>query len=273
MFSYLRWKKHAFLMAGKGSGDWWLPPGLEVTDCIAAYQFKDVENETIAKTNLVNPETYTIRNDNSATWDVDNGYFLQNTKYLNSSGIQNETQIGTMIVRYALPNNDNDELIQMTNIHIGGKYDSYYHFVYAARFKISYIKNGEQQYTASSKPGIVYQWLGQSASASNSDYQILKYALGNQDVTQTGVLGASVWLNSSDKKTCGLWLDGTKITDSNSFKTITGVTQIVNSGMGNINSQSLSPSATGHYVIAAAYYKPNLSTEQHAYVAEAMLDI
>lgn len=258
-------------MAGKGNGgNWWLPPGLDESACIAAYQFKRAESASASLINLVNPEKYNLNVNNNPEWDEDKGYFLKGTGFLNATDIKNEEQIGTMIVRYELPSTDNDELIQMTNIRLSGKYDSFYHFVFAARFQLSYMKNGSQQYATSQYPGIAYQYIG--TNPNDSDYQVLKYALGNTVAPQTGVLGASVWLNSTNnKKTCGLWLNGELITGE--FKSENNVTSIINSGMGNVNNQTLSPSATGHYVIAAAYYKPNLSTAFHNAIAEMMLEI
>ena len=265
--SYLQWKKHAILMAGKGSaGQWWLPPGLDPSDCIAAYQFKDVETETIARTNLVNPNTYSpISKNNSPEWDTEKGYFLQNTSFLNATNIDLEDEIGTMIVRYS-GFSTSDNLVQMTNIRRQNVANSFYHFVYAARFQIEYIEGGTQRTLTSENPGIVYYWRG-AQGVSNPDYK-LKYCLAEAPVATSGVLGASVWVNDNDNLQGGLWMDGVRLTTHGN--TIENVTGIVNRGMGNTNDQTLSPSATGHWVIAAAYYKPRLSQDHHAWVADAM---
>ena len=277
MFDYLHRKKMAFMMASEPSivtDGWYLPPGIELSQCIAAYQFIGRVNGT-AVTNSqssalkdLTGHGHTLTN-YSGTWSSTDGYLLQSTAYLQNSSMKDESNIGTLIVRYKLASGNNDDFIQLTNVRKQNVGDSFYFFIPALRFKIEYTKNGSQQTFSSQNPGVVYQWYGADGSVNRSDYRDLIYAVADTAAPNSGVLGTSVWLNeTTQKKGRSMYVNGAICTMNTT--TVSNVTGISSSTMGNTNQKTLTGSQTGIYLLAAVFYDTNLSTAQHLWVAERL---
>ena len=248
MAGYLEWKRDAMI----GAVPWWNIGNPD--DCIAAYQFKGVSNETTALTDLTG-HGYNLNKNFDPQWDSTQGYFLQNNKFLNATELHNVETIGTIVVRYAGLTKSETELVQFTNIKAQGYYDFYHHFVFSARLKFSYLRanySTSWEWVDMNRQGIVSKWILNPNNAYWNEMLVYNYA--NVDLCKdyrSGVLAST--RNQ-------LFLNGAKITTTE--KRIQHVTQMQNAGMGNQNNQTLSPSKTGHWVIAAAYYKPTITSEQ-----------
>lgn len=98
MSSYLEWKKRAIIMS---SGGWWLPPNFDLSDCLAAYQFKGAGSEASALSDLTG-NGKTLTKTGTVTFDNNTGYtFAAGNMAVRSLNNTEVTDIKSVIIRYS----------------------------------------------------------------------------------------------------------------------------------------------------------------------------
>ena len=272
MYQYLNWKKKAMLMA---ANTFWLPSGLSIENCIAAYQFKGASSETVARRDLtgngytmyVYTETDDAQStgDHAPTWSASSGFtfdavYRGRSGFLNNNDL-NQQNIKAAVVRYSgLTQNNRGYLLTA-----GGSAGTA--FLYAATTVVYYTAYSEGSYTAQVQnyggPGFVT-----SAYSSPTWVGTVGYTTTSKN---SGVVGANFATNKA------LYIDGVKTTttSSPSGKTFTDVNTGENQGrtFGNSRrSYSDLGNATfaGKSIIAAAFFGVELTDAQHKEVADMM---
>ena len=95
--NYLEWKKRAFLSAGGGS--WFLPSGIDIADCIAAYQFIGAESKAMSCHDWTE-HGYELTMD-WITWSAEDGISSgDDNGRVNQVDLSNRTDVITQVVRY-----------------------------------------------------------------------------------------------------------------------------------------------------------------------------
>ena len=243
---YLEKKRDAMV----GMSKWYIVPGLSMSDCIAAYKFKGARNETEALTDLTG-HGYNLAKNLNPEWNASKGYNLKDG-FLNNSSLRDVDKIGTVVIRYSgLPSAG---AIQLTNIKAQGAYDYFKHFTVAARLRFTYYRadyeGTDGNDVSLNVPGIMSKWVVNNPNDSKNEQ--LTYRYGSVNLYQgyrTGVLAAT---------RTQLYLNGEAMTTT--AKTVKHVTGIGSSNAGNPNTQTLTASQNGHWIIAAAFYIPAITS-------------
>ena len=256
MSQYFEWKKRALMMAA--SGIWYLPPGVNESDVLAAYQFKGADSAAAALQNLAETgSTYDLVGQRSPTWDASTGYNLGigEGAYLSSSNLNTLTTIKTIVIRYAGLSTSNSARLPLSLIK-GRTTAGTDNPLFWARpnFRITY--NGNESAISSSYPTIV--------TALNTSTNKLTYKVGDVKAAASGVLACDA---------SHIYKDGSAITLTSHTVDCDGAITTESNLYTQYSYTLASNSAYSYYVIAAAFFSKVLSADDHEWMAEKMAEI
>lgn len=267
MHTYLELKRDAIL---RGANRFFLPSGLAADKCLAAYQFAGVSSESYALQDLSGngrdlkkgSQTYSGTT-YAPTWSSSgfkfDAVYGGNSGYLNN-GTLNTLSIVCAVVRYSgLTQNNRGPLI--TAGGASGKVQ-----IYGATSAYAFDSYGEDGELINAEYRN-YVGPGFAASAQSGTWAGTMYYSPTQKTA--GVIGVNFTANK-------MYLDGALASTSStpSGKTFTGLSNKYTFGTSHSSHSPLNNAVwAGRTIIAAAFFSVELSKDQHAEVAEAMLAI
>ena len=284
MSGFLEMKKRALLM---GANIFWLPTGVARDDVIAAYRFKGVASEDVAQEDLTlhrnkllkGPQEYPDGTSHTPTWASAEGYKFEkvrngNSGYLTCDGV-NTADIKSAIVCYEGVNQNHCAIL----ISAGGKSGIVQIFAATSAQVITAVNDATQEivseYQNFEAPGFASYRYRMWKEVGNMMYK------KNTSYKASGVIG----VNFEARK---MFLDGTVVPDNEMDKVSTGGYEHAYTDFGVKNGEiqyqgftfgnSHSPKVglngkdfSQKTIIAAAFYAVELTADQHAEVANAML--
>lgn len=236
------------------TADWWVPYGLKESNCIAAYQFYHVKNQSTANTDITG-HMHTITDSRYCSWDSSTGYYI--TSGSDASGLKTSLSVGevtTAVFWYSgLP-------AASDTTYDGGRWfraKGNPADMMAARIgKISYYYNGEWK----TEEGLM-NYPGFYFSYNTNGY--LRGYRGNSHLPSSGVV-------AFDRTYPQIYVNGTAIGVTYFNITLESINNMpFNSYLADIGGGTRPDT----YIRAAAFFNCKLTSRQHSDLAKALSEV
>ena len=241
------------------SPDFWLPSGITVANCIAAYRFSGVASESKARTDLTgHGNTLSKVSSGTVTWTSANGFYLQGSyPYLYTKSLYNMSDVKSIVIAYSglTQNTATTVFVPFSVLYLPANTATTKPNFYA-RLYFGYYENGTHKWFNNSGPGVITGYK-------NNTLTFRYYSKGR--LPENGVCGYSSGSSGV------IYSKGNALTMVS--KTINNVDSLDTTQIGNTNTSGLvcdGIKTYPYYVKAAAFYNVSLTAAQQKAVYQGM---